>query len=394
MQAGSGVSQREEATMAQNPSTRLHGLHEQGQSVWLDYIRRGIIDNGELEGMIREYDLRGVTSNPSIFEEAIGKSDDYDDEMEFLAADGAEADEAFETLAVSDIQRTCDLFRPIYDAANGHDGLVSMEVSPLLASDTQRSVDEARRLWKLVGRPNLMIKIPGTDEGIPAIEQLLSEGINVNITLLFSLAGYERVMEAFLRGMERRAEAGQPLDRVASVASFFVSRVDTAVDAELEAIAKEGGPNAEKAKAVMGRAAIANAKLAYQRFTEVFSGERWERLAAKGAQVQRPLWASTSTKNPAYRDVIYIESLIGPHTVNTIPLATLEAFNDHGEVRRTVDEGVDQARAELATLKELGIDLEAVTEKLQVEGVEKFSKAFNQMIRAVGEKLARVAQGT
>ncbi|HKP76560.1 MAG TPA: transaldolase [Longimicrobiaceae bacterium] len=380
--------------MAQNPSTRLHGLHEQGQSVWLDYIRRGIIDNGELEGMIREYDLRGVTSNPSIFEEAIGKSDDYDDEMEFLAADGAEADEAFETLAVSDIQRTCDLFRPIYDAANGHDGLVSMEVSPLLASDTQRSVDEARRLWKLVGRPNLMIKIPGTDEGIPAIEQLLSEGINVNITLLFSLAGYERVMEAFLRGMERRAEAGQPLDRVASVASFFVSRVDTAVDAELEAIAKEGGPNAEKAKAVMGRAAIANAKLAYQRFTEVFSGERWERLAAKGAQVQRPLWASTSTKNPAYRDVIYIESLIGPHTVNTIPLATLEAFNDHGEVRRTVDEGVDQARAELATLKELGIDLEAVTEKLQVEGVEKFSKAFNQMIRAVGEKLARVAQGT
>jgi len=394
MQAGPGVSQPEEATMAENPSSRLHALHEQGQSVWLDYIRRGIIDNGELVGMIREYDLRGVTSNPSIFEEAIGKSDDYDDDMEFLAADGAEADEAFETLAVDDIQRTADLFRPIYDAAEGHDGLVSMEVSPLLASDTQRSIDEARRLWKLVNRPNLMIKIPGTDEGIPAIEQLLSEGINVNITLLFSLAGYERVMEAFLRGMERRAEAGQPLERVASVASFFVSRVDTAVDAELETIAKDGGANAEKAKRLMGRAAIANAKLAYQRFSEVFAGERWERLAAKGAQMQRPLWASTSTKNPAYRDVVYIESLIGPHTVNTIPLATLDAFEDHGEVRRSVDDGVEQAHADLAALKELGIDLEAVTEKLQVEGVEKFSKSYHQMIKAVGEKLARVAQGT
>jgi transaldolase len=380
--------------MGENAKSRLHALHEQGQSVWLDYIRRGIIDNGELEGMIRDYDLRGVTSNPSIFEEAIGKSDDYDDEMEFLAAEGDEADEAFETLAVSDIQRTCDIFRPIYDAAQGHDGLVSLEVSPLLASDTQRSIDEARRLWKRVGRPNLMIKIPGTDEGIPAIEQLLSEGININITLLFSLAGYERVMEAFLRGMERRAEAGQPLDRVTSVASFFVSRVDTAVDAELEKLAQGGGPNAEKAKAMMGRAAIANAKLAYQRFAEVFAGERWERLATRGAQVQRPLWASTSTKNPAYRDVIYIESLIGPHTVNTVPLATLEAFEDHGEVRRTVDDRVDQARADLATLKELGIDLEAVTEKLQVEGVEKFAKAFNQMIQTVGEKLARVAQGT
>jgi transaldolase len=380
--------------MGENAKSRLHALHEQGQSVWLDYIRRGIIDNGELEGMIRDYDLRGVTSNPSIFEEAIGKSDDYDDEMEFLAAEGDEADEAFETLAVSDIQRTCDIFRPIYDAAQGHDGLVSLEVSPLLASDTQRSIDEARRLWKRVGRPNLMIKIPGTDEGIPAIEQLLSEGININITLLFSLAGYERVMEAFLRGMERRAEAGQPLDRVTSVASFFVSRVDTAVDAELEKLAQGGGPNAEKAKAMMGRAAIANAKLAYQRFAEVFAGERWERLATRGAQVQRPLWASTSTKNPAYRDVIYIESLIGPHTVNTVPLATLEAFEDHGEVRRTVDDRVDQARTDLATLKELGIDLEAVTEKLQVEGVEKFAKAFNQMIQTVGEKLARVAQGT
>lgn len=392
MQSGPGVSNPEDTTMSEQ--SRLHALHEQGQSVWLDYIRRGIIDNGELEGMIRAYDLRGVTSNPSIFEEAIGKSDDYDDEMEFLAADGAEAGEAFETLAVSDIQRTCDLFRAIHDAAEGHDGFVSLEVSPLLASDTQRTLDEARRLWKLVGRPNLMIKVPGTDEGIPAVEELIADGINVNITLLFSLAGYERVMEAYLRGMERRAEAGQPLDRVGSVASFFVSRVDSAVDAELEKIAAQGGERGEKAKELMGRAAIANAKLAYHRFTEVFSGARWERLAAKGARVQRPLWASTSTKNPAYRDVIYIEALIGPHTVNTVPLATIEAFADHGEARRTVDADLDAARADLAALKELGIDLDAVTEKLQVEGVEKFAKSYNQMIQTVGEKLTRVAQST
>jgi len=380
--------------MAENAKSRMHTLHEQGQSVWLDYIRRGIIENGELEAMIRDVDLRGVTSNPSIFEEAIGKSDDYDDDLESLAAQGAEPGEVFESLAVDDIQRACDLFRPVYDAAEGHDGFVSLEVSPLLAEDTQRTIDEARRLWKRVDRPNLMIKVPGTDEGIPAIEQLLAEGLNVNITLLFSLAGYERVMEAFLRALERRAEAGQPLERIASVASFFVSRVDTAVDAELEKIVKEGGPNAEKAKGLLGRAAIDNAKMAYLRFTQVFSGERWERLKAKGARVQRPLWASTSTKNPDYRDVIYVEELIGPDTVNTMPLATIEAFADHGETRRTVDTDLDRVRAELAALKELGIDLDRVTDQLQVEGVAKFSKSFNQMIGAVGEKLTRVAQST
>jgi len=379
--------------MSENTS-RLHALHEQGQSVWLDYIRRGIIENGELEEMIRRYDLRGVTSNPSIFEEAIGKSDDYDDAMETFAAEGTEAGEAFEQIAVEDIQNACDIFRPIYDAAGGHDGLVSIEVSPLLADDTQRTLDEARKLWKLVNRPNVMIKIPGTDEGIEAIETALSEGININITLLFSLRGYEAVMEAFLRAMERRAQAGQPLDRIASVASFFVSRVDSAVDAELEKIVAEGGPNAEKAKSVMGRAAIANAKMAYGRFLAVFSGDRWEALKAKGARVQRPLWASTSTKNKAYRDVVYVEELIGPETVNTMPLATIEAFADHGEARRTVDVDLDRARSEWATLQELGIDMDAVTEKLQVEGVEKFAKSFHQMIKTVDDKLTRVAQGT
>ncbi|HEX6745893.1 MAG TPA: transaldolase [Longimicrobium sp.] len=380
--------------MSDTAKSRLHALHEQGQSVWLDYIRRGILENGELAGMIRSYDLRGETSNPTIFEEAIGKGDDYDDAMETLAAEGVEAGEAFETVAVEDIQDACDLFRPVYDEAGGHDGLVSIEVSPLLAEHTQETIDEARRLWKLVDRPNVMVKVPGTDEGIPAIEQLLFEGLNINITLLFSLRGYEAVMEAFLRGMERRAEAGLPLDHVASVASFFVSRVDSSVDAQLEKIAAEGGARGEKAKSVMGRAAIANAKMAYLRFTQVFSGERWERLKAKGARVQRPLWASTSTKNKAYRDVIYVEELIGPDTVNTMPLATIEAFADHGEVRRTVDTDLDRARADLATLQELGIDLDAVTEQLQVEGVEKFSKSFRQMIQTVDEKLTRVAQET
>ncbi|HEX2202597.1 MAG TPA: transaldolase [Longimicrobium sp.] len=372
--------------MPDNTRNPLHELHPLGQSVWLDYIRRGILDNGELESMIRDYDLRGVTSNPSIFEQAIGQSDDYDDDLSFLAADGADGNEAYEALAIDDIQRACDLFRPVYDAAEGHDGLVSLEVSPELAHDTRRTLEEARRLWAAVGRENVMIKVPGTPEGIPAIETLIAEGVNVNITLLFSLAGYERVMEAYLRGMERRAEAGGPLDRVASVASFFVSRVDTAVDAELEKI---GG---EEARRLVGKAAVANAKLAYARFQEVFSGERWERLAAKGARVQRPLWASTSTKNPAYRDVIYVEELIGPHTVNTMPLATVEAFADHGVARRTVDRDVDGARADLAALAALGIDLDAVTERLQVEGVDKFAKSFAGMMKVVDEKLTRVGQ--
>ncbi len=369
----------------------LHDLHPLGQSVWLDYIRLGMLESGELEEMIRRYDLRGVTSNPSIFEQAIGDSDDYDDELSSLASGGADADRAFETVAVADIQRACDLFRAVYDAAGGHDGLVSLEVSPTLADDTERTLEDARRLWKAVDRPNVMIKVPGTEAGVPAIEQLLADGVNVNITLLFSIAGYERVMEAYLRGLERRAEAGGALDRETSVATFFVSRVDSSVDAALDKIIEAGGENAEKARGLKGRAAVANAKLAYARFQEIFSGERWERLAAKGAKVQRPLWASTSTKNPEYRDVIYVEELVGPHTVNTMPLNTVEAFADHGVARRSVDQDVDRARADLAALHELGIDLDDVTEKLQVEGVDKFAKSFRQMLDVVGQKLARVA---
>ncbi|HEU0301811.1 MAG TPA: transaldolase [Longimicrobium sp.] len=375
-------------------TSRLHELHALGQSVWLDYIRRGILDNGELEEMIRRYDLRGVTSNPSIFEQAIGDSDDYDDAFDFLAGDGADANEAYEALAVEDITRACDLFRPVYDEAGRADGFVSLEVSPELAHDEAGTLAEARRLWQAVGRPNLMIKVPGTDAGLPVIEQLLSEGVNVNITLLFAVQNHERVMEAFLRGLERRLGAGEPVDHVASVASFFVSRVDSAVDAQLEKVAEAAADEAAKqhALSLRGKAAVANAKLAYQRFQQIFSGERWERLAAAGAQVQRPLWASTSTKNPDYRDVVYVEELIGPHTVNTMPLATIEAFADHGVARRMVDQDVEGARAHLAALAELGIDMDQVTDQLQREGVEKFARSFRELLQSVDAKLTRVGQ--
>lgn len=388
------TSSKHPTDAVQPDRSALHDLHALGQSVWLDYIRRGILDNGELEEMIRRYDLRGVTSNPSIFEQAIGDSDDYDDAFDVLAADQAEATEAYEALAVEDITRACDLFRGVYDESNGTDGFVSLEVSPELAHDEAGTLDEARRLWKAVGRPNLMIKVPGTDAGLPVIEQLLFEGMNVNITLLFSVANHEQVMEAFLRGLERRMEAGQPLERVASVASFFVSRVDSAIDAQLNKLADAATDDAAKQRALglRGKAAVANAKLTYRRFQEIFSGERWERLAAAGAQVQRPLWASTSTKNPDYRDVIYVEELTGAHTVNTMPLATVEAFADHGVAASKVDQDVDQAVADIAALRELGIDLDQVTDQLQREGVEKFAKSFRDLLQSVDTKLTRVAQ--
>lgn len=373
-------------------STPLEELTRLGQSVWLDYIRRGILDNGELERLIRERSLRGVTSNPAIFEQAIARSDDYDDELALLAAEGAEALEVYETLAVADIQRAADLFLGIYEESGGTDGFVSLEVSPELAHDTEGTLAEARRLWTLVTRPNVMIKVPGTDEGLPVIEQLIAEGVNVNITLLFSLEGYEKVMEAYLVGLERRAESGEPLDRVASVASFFVSRVDSAVDALLDAKADAaGGAEAERIRALRGKAAIANAKLAYARFQEIFGSERFAKLRERGAQLQRPLWASTSTKNPEYRDVIYVEELIGPDTVNTMPLATVEAFADHGVARRSVDEDVEDARDVIAQLGELGIDFDEVTHKLQVEGVEKFVDPFRDLLARIDEKLTEVA---
>ncbi|HYW08249.1 MAG TPA: transaldolase [Longimicrobium sp.] len=377
--------------MPENAKTPLHDLQPLGQSVWLDYIRREILENGEMAAMIGRYDLRGVTSNPSIFEEAIAKSDDYDSALEEMAARGVSGGDAYESVAIADIQAACDLFRPVYDAAEGHDGFVSLEVSPELAHSFEATLEEARRLWKAVDRPNLMVKVPGNEGGVPAVEELIADGINVNVTLLFSISGYERIMEAYLRGTERRVEQGGDVERVASVASFFISRVDTAIDARLDKIVAEGGEKAERARALLGKAAIANAKLAYERFTQVFSGDRWERLSGEGARVQRPLWASTSTKSPTYRDVVYVEELVGPHTVNTMPLATIKAFADHGVARRGVDQDLDGARQVMAELKELGIDLDDVTETLQSEGVDKFAKSFSGMMKVVGEKLARVA---
>jgi len=376
-----------------NRNRPLLQLDALGQSAWLDYIRRGIMEDGELERMIAEDAVRGVTSNPAIFEQAIGRSDDYDDDLALLAAEGAEAMEAYEELAIDDIQRAADLFRPIFEESGGADGFVSLEVSPELAHDTEGTLAEARRLWATVDRPNVMIKIPGTAEGLPALEEALVEGINVNVTLLFSLEGYEEVMNAYLRALERRAEAGLELAGIASVASFFVSRVDTAVDAELERRADAATDETERARllSMRGAAAVANAKLAYRRFREVFAGRRFAPLQAGGARVQRPLWASTSTKNPEYRDVVYVEELIGPDTVNTMPLQTLQAFANHGVAARTVDRDVEEAEAHLERLREVGIDLRDVTRRLQIEGVEKFVLPFREMLRAVDAKLSEIA---
>jgi len=377
-----------------DPTGPLQQLTALGQSAWLDYIRRGILENGELERLIREREVRGVTSNPAIFEQAIARSDDYDDALALLAAEGADANEAYEQLAIEDIQRTCDLFLPLYGESDGRDGFVSLEVSPELAHDTGGTLAEARRLWATLDRPNVMIKIPGTDEGIPAFEDAIAEGISVNVTLLFSLEGYEEVMRAYLRGVARRAEAGEPLERVASVASFFVSRVDSAVDAALERKADEAAGPGERDRilSLRGGAAIANAKLAYRRFQEVFGGSEFRALEARGARVQRPLWASTSTKNPDYRDTVYVEELIGPDTVNTMPLATLESFADHGVAARTVDRGLEEAETHLADLGALGIDLPDVTRRLQVEGVEKFVVPFRDLLRSVEERLTELGQ--
>jgi transaldolase len=367
----------------------LWDLTRLGQSVWLDYIRRGILDDGQLARLIEEKAVRGVTSNPAIFEQAIARSDDYDDALAAMRGRGVTASDAYEALAIEDIQRAADLFLPLYESTGGGDGYVSLEVSPELAHDGAGSLEEARRLWKAVDRPNVMIKIPGTDESLDAIEEALVEGINVNITLLFSLDGYERVMERYIVALERRAAAALPLDRIASVASFFVSRVDTAVDAALEKKAEAAADEGEKSRilALRGKAAIANAKLAYRNFQQTFGGERFAALRQRGAAVQRPLWASTSTKNPAYRDVIYVEELIGPDTVNTMPLPTIEAFADHGQARRTVDTDVASAEKTLADLDALGIDIVEVTHALQKEGVEKFVLPFRDLLGSIEGKI-------
>jgi transaldolase/glucose-6-phosphate isomerase len=362
----------------------LHELSAAGQSPWLDLVRRTLITSGELQRLIDD-GITGVTSNPSIFGKAIGGSTDYDEEVARIATDGDDHDpvEVVEALAIVDIRMAADVLRPVYDSTDGRDGFVSFEVEPRLARDTAGTVGAARRLWALLDRPNVLIKIPGTPEGLPAIEQAIADGINVNVTLLFSLDAYSGVAAAYQRGIERRVEAGERVDRVASVASFFVSRVDSAVDARLP----EGSE-------LRGTAAIANAKLAYERFREIFSGERWERLAAAGARLQRPLWASTSTKNPAYRDTIYVEELVGPDTVNTMPMSTVDAVRDHGVIRpNAIAEGLEEARARIRALAEQGISLHEVTATLLEEGIVSFAKDFDALLQTIDTKLEQVRAG-
>jgi transaldolase len=372
-------------------TSRLHQLHAAGQSIWLDYIDRRMLHNGDLERRIREDSLTGMTSNPTIFEKALAEGEAYDASLAAAEA-GLTPWELFEVVETEDVRRACDLFMPVYEATAGQDGYVSIEVSPSVAEDAEATLAEARRLWATVGRPNVMVKVPGTETDVVAVRQLLTEGINVNITLLFSTEAHRRVMEAYLDALDARAAAGQPVDRVASVASFFVSRVDTEVDKRLDTILRQLPEDRHgHVASLKGKAAVANAKLAYRAFQETFSGDRWGALRAKGARVQRPLWASTSTKNPAYRDVMYVEQLAGPDTVNTMPPATLEAFRDHGETARAVDANVDEAERVLADLQALGISMPEVTEKLLVEGLASFQKSFDGLLAGIEKKMASLA---
>jgi transaldolase len=358
--------------------TKLHQLAEVGQSIWLDYIRRSFILDGELARLVNQ-GVRGVTSNPSIFEKAIAGSDDYDAQLAELCGQDSTPMEIYEALALRDIQMASDTLRVVYEATEGLDGYVSLEVSPDQAHDTEATVAEARRLYAAIGRPNVFIKVPATEEGIPAIETLIGEGININVTLMFSLDQYDAVAEAYIAGLETLAASGGKLSSVASVASFFVSRIDVMVDEKLDEV---GTP---EAMALKGKIAIANAKMAYQRFKAAFSGSRWQKLADKGARVQRPLWASTSTKNPDYPDTIYVDNLVGAHTVNTVPPDTLEAILDHGKVEPSVEAGLDEARDQIARLAELGIDLDGVTDAVLIEGVEKFATPFASLMDTILE---------
>lgn len=359
-------------------SDNLKNLAAAGTSPWLDNIRRGWLESGEFRKMVDD-GIVGVTSNPTIFQKAIADSSDYDEAIHALHGSGKSAADVFFQLAIEDVREAADQIRDVYDATGHLDGFVSFELPPGLANDTAKSIAGAPEFWGRIDRPNIFIKIPGTAEGVAAIEESIFAGINVNVTLLFSLAAYDAIHEAFIRGLERRVEAGLPVDDVHSVASFFVSRVDTAVDAELP----EGSP-------LRGRAAVANAKLAYQHFVATIAGDRWQALAVQGARAQRPLWASTGTKNPAYSDVLYVDSLIGPATVNTMPEATIAAFADHGTVARTVDADVDGAKAELAGIAAAGVDLDAVTKQLELDGVKSFSASFDSLLGTIQERLDQI----
>jgi len=364
---------------------RVRELAKLGQSIWYDNISRKLLTSGRLGALVDD-GLMGMTSNPTIFEMAIAGGDDYDGDVRRLVAGGAGVEAIYDTLTISDVAAAADELRRVYERTSGLDGFVSIEVAPTLANDAGGTVDDARRLWKALDRPNIMIKVPATRPGFGAVEQLLSEGINVNVTLMFSMTHYEAVAEAHIRGLEARAAAGQPVERVASVASFFVSRVDTMVDALLEAIVREEGPGAGLAASLVGKSAVANSKLVYERFRQVYDGARFAALRARGARLQRVLWASTSTKNPDYPDTLYVDTLIGPDTVNTVPPETYEAIQDHAFVRRSVDQNMDAARKVVSDLAQLGIDLNQVGERLSAEGVEKFTRSYEQLLSAIAAK--------
>jgi transaldolase len=368
--------------------TRLHDLQAQGQSVWYDNIRRGLITSGELQQLIDD-GVVGITSNPTIFEKAMAEGSDYDDDLERLAKAGKDARQVFEVLSLADIGNAADMLRGVYDKTNALDGYVSIEVSPVLAHDTEATIKEARHLWSSLNRPNIMIKVPATPEGIPAIETLIGEGINVNVTMLFALDNYREVADAYLKGLEARAGRGEALDRVASVASIFVSRIDTAIDGQLDQKIKATDDQAEQSKlrALQGKAAIANAKATYAVYQEIYASDRFAALKAKGARPQRLLWASTSTKNPAFPDLMYVEALVGPDTVDTMPPATVTAFMDHGTAKPTLTEGLDEAPRTLEALGDVGIDVPATMQKLQDDGVASFAKSFETMIGAIQKKV-------
>jgi transaldolase len=377
--------------MAKN---RLQELHDAGQSIWLDSIDRRILHDGELDRRIREDALTGMTSNPTIFQKALASSNAYDDQIIEAEQKGPTTWQLFELLETTDVRDACDHFAAVFSSSRGGDGYVSIEVSPGVSHSADATIEEARRLWKTVDRPNVMVKVPGTREGAVAVRRLIAEGINVNITLLFAIEAHERVIEAYIAGLEDRLKARQPIDGLASVASFFVSRVDTEIDKRLDAlIAKAAPAEKERLKMLKGRAAIANAKLAYGLFRQKFAGPRWDALAKQGARVQRPLWASTSTKNPEYRDVMYAEELIGPDTVDTMPPATIEAFRDHGVVEKTVDRKVAAAQGLLKEIEAVGISMKDVTDKLLVEGIASFQKSFDELIAGLEAKIGSLAPG-
>jgi len=372
----------------------LQELHDAGQSIWLDSIDRRILHDDELDRRIREDALTGMTSNPTIFQKALASSNAYDEQIVAAEEEGHTSWELFELLETTDVRDACDAFAGVYSSTRGADGYVSIEISPGVSHDANAAIEEARRLWKTVDRPNVMVKVPGTVEGAVAVRRLIAEGINVNITLLFAIEAHERVIESYLGGLEDRVKARLPIDGLASVASFFVSRVDTEIDKRLDAlIAKASQAEKERLQLLKGRAAIANAKLAYRLFKEKFAGPRWEALAKQGARVQRPLWASTSTKNPAYRDVMYVEELIGPDTVDTMPPATIDAFSDHGVVARTVDKKVAVAEGVLKEIEAAGISIRAVTEKLLVDGIASFQKSFDELIAGLEAKIGSLTPG-